>query len=211
MDTILTTEQAKTSGRPIGKVSNDKLTAFIVEIEQTIIRKKLGTPFFLEILSYVKAKREEEDDSTTDDSDEETNTDGEETDEEVSVQSDDTEDERSLKIETLLNGGLYTKSNGTQSYLNGLIITESYFVYAQNVRSGDFESTRYGMRVKDDEYSSSISAKERDQIANSSTEIGNEYLNEVLSYCLDMGLVNPKDCGVSMNITSSCVIRKIKC
>lgn len=172
MNTLVTAEEVKKLGRPIGKVDNSKILSFITEVEQTIIRKTIGDAFYIRLIDYVGSDKKDE------------------------------------AIELLFNGGIYQNSKGEDVMFMGLKQAESYFVYAQNVRAGDFESTRYGMVQKNDEYSSSISAKERDSIANSVTEIGNEYLRECINYCVVKGLINKV--GQSMHTTSGCVIRKIK-
>lgn len=194
MDSILTVEEAKRLGRPIGKVDANKIQAFINEIEQTIVRKRLGDNLYLDILAEVNTKPVE----PTDNEETALNENGEPI----------VPTERLYDI--LLNGGSYTDKKERTRFITGLKVAEAYFVYAQNVRAGDFESTRYGMVKKDDEYSTGISSKERDMAANSATEIGNAYLEEVLTYCYDKEFLKPKDSGVGMNTTSGCVIRKVR-
>lgn len=173
MRTIITVEEAKTLGRPIGqKVSNEKITSFIKEVEDTIIRKSIGDELFITIVEV------------------------------------ETEDELQDEIKTLLNGGRYKDKCGNVHLLTGLKTAEAYYVYAQNVRAGDFESTRYGMVLKDDPYSQGISTKERDQIANSATEVADCYLQECLAYCRSIG-IKTNSINNSTRITSGCVIRKI--
>lgn len=89
----------------------------------------------------------------------------------------------------LLDGGIYEDSRiGTQS-LSGLKTAIAYYVYAQNVMSGDFQSTRYGMVVKDGDYSTHISSKERSDCYNNALEIANTYLKECVAYCKSVGLI----------------------
>lgn len=100
--------------------------------------------------------------------------------------ADNLEDEKLLK---LLNGGQYEDADrGLQSFV-GLKTTISYFVYAQNVMSGDFQSTRYGMMLKDGDYSKHISSKERSDCYNNTLEVANAYLRECVAYCKSQGLI----------------------
>lgn len=177
MRTIITPEEARNLGRPIGKVSNDKLLAFITEVERTTIRRKLGDTFYLAILDELDKEEDEDKDEA---------------------------------IAKLLDGGTYETSSGTIKFLEGLKVAESYFVYAQNVRAGDFESTRYGMVTKNDEYSTAISSKDRDNVANNATEIGTFYLNECMEYCLEKGLIVTSESKNGLHLTNGCVIRKIR-
>lgn len=170
MKTILNVEEAKKFGRPIGKVSTDKILAFITEVENTIVRKEIGDELYLALTNDLDL----------------------------------TED-----YQFLLDGGTYEDTCGNVHILTGLKAAIAYFVYAQNVRAGDYESTRYGMVIKDDEYSTGISAKERDQIANSATAVAESYMSEVKQYCQFKGIRYGNNRG-NVHITSGCVIRKIK-
>lgn len=165
---ILTVNEAKSLGRPIGKVADEKIIAFITEVEHTIIRRSLGDDLYLRILAM-----DEFDDTFT----------------------------------TLLDGGVYTTRCGHKKVLTGLKTAEAYYVYAQNVRAGDFESTRYGMMVKDGQYSTHVSSKERDSAANSATEVANAYLEECIEYCKEKDLI--ADVGESIHLTSGCIIKKV--
>ena len=89
----------------------------------------------------------------------------------------------------------------------GLRVAISYYVYAQNVMSGDFESTRYGMVLKDSDYSSRMSSKERSDCYNNALEVANTYLKDCLRFCKVKGLVENK--SLSSSRTGSIVIRKI--
>lgn len=179
MKTIITVQEAKTLGRPIGKVSDEKILSFIAEVEQTIIRRALGDELYIKILDM------EEFDAT---------------------------------YKTLLDGGRYESDVCNCGYgdgrtetkvLTGLKTAEAYYVYAQNVRAGDYESTRYGMVVKDDPYSQGITGKEREQIAGNASAIADTYLNECIEYCRDKGIL-PRRVRGSEHITAGCIIRKIK-
>lgn len=89
----------------------------------------------------------------------------------------------------LLDGGIYTDEKGETQSLVGLKVTLSYFVYAQNVMSGDFQSTRFGMTLKNDDFSTHISSKERSDCYNNTIEIANSYLRECVAYCKSVGLI----------------------
>lgn len=118
--------------------------------------------------------------------------------------SDEKKDEKTL---TLLNGGVYNDSNGDVQSLVGLKVTLSYYVYAQNVMSGDFQSTRYGMTVKSDDYSSHLSSKERSDCYNNTMEIANSYIRECVSYCKAVGLIQQS--GTPTASFGGITIRKI--
>ena len=51
MEHILKPEEVRTLGRPIGKVADEKLTAFITEAEQLHIKPIIGDELFYRILS----------------------------------------------------------------------------------------------------------------------------------------------------------------
>ena len=174
---IITIEQLKTLGRPIGKVDNDKLEAFITEAEQLHIKPTIGDALFLRLLEEA-AKENVEDEN--------------------------------LKI--LLEGGTYNESdfgrnNDNVHSLLGLRVALSYYVYAQYVMSGDIESTRYGLNIKNDEYSTHVSDKSRSSLYNNAIEIAKGYLKECLTFCKVSGLI--KEQGKSKVNIGGCTIRKI--
>lgn len=195
MKTIITPQEAKTLGRPIGKVADDKILSFIIEIEQTMVRRMLGDELYIKILDKVNQENTEPEPPIDT--------------EEPDVPDAQSEDVADDDFNILLNGGRYETECGEIKILNGLKVAEAYYVYAQNVRAGDYESTRYGMVVKDDMYSNGISAKERDQIANNATLIGDAYIKECLEFCRIKGIL-PKHRSQSLKITTGCIIRKIK-
>ena len=90
----------------------------------------------------------------------------------------------------------------------GLKVAISYFVYAQNVMTGDFESTRYGMVIKDGDYSTRISSKERSDCYNNTLEVANYYLAECVKYCKVKKLITTKT-NRSVVSTGGMTIRKI--
>lgn len=98
------------------------------------------------------------------------------------------EEQADGKLSTLLNGGVYEDREGLQSFV-GLKTTIAYYVFAQNVMSGDFQSTRYGIVVKDGDFSSHISSKERSDCYNNTLEVANTYLRECVKYCKAVGLI----------------------
>lgn len=111
------------------------------------------------------------------------------------------------KYNTLLNGGTYTDKGETVHSFVGLRVAVSYFVYAQIVMSGDFQSTRYGMVLKDGDYSTRISSKERSDHYNNTLEVANHYLKECIAYCRSVGLITSRK--KSTVATGGITIRKI--
>ena len=112
------------------------------------------------------------------------------------------------EYKTLLNGGSYEDDCGNIASFMGLKVTLSYFVYAQNVMTGDFESTRYGMVVKDGDYSTRISSKERSDVYNNTLEVANHYLTECVRYCRAKKLIKSKTNNAVVS-TGGITIRKI--
>lgn len=111
------------------------------------------------------------------------------------------------RIATLMDGGVYEDAEfGTQSFA-GLKVTLSYFVFAQNVMSGDFQSTRYGIVVKDGDYSTHISSKERSDCYNNTLEIAHAYLRECVAYCKSVELLEKP--GRAKAALGGITIRKI--
>lgn len=155
---LITPNEAKTLGRPItGKLEEDKLNAFITEVEQMNIKPVLGDKLFIDILE---------------------------------------KGEENEVYKMLLNGGSYTDSNNNISSFTGLKSTIAYFVYAQNLMSGDLNVTRYGTVFKDDDYSSRISSKERSDAYNNTLEVANYYLKECVKFCKVKGLIQSSKKGV---------------
>lgn len=166
MQHLITIEELKTLGRPIGKVADEKLNAFITEAEQLHVKPILGDELFLELLH------------TTGDQ----------------------------KKDILLHGGEYQTKKGTRTFM-GLKSALSYFVYAQNIMTGDIESTRYGTVIKSGDYSEHISSKERSEAYNNALDVANTYLQECVDYCREVGLI--KTAGKSRASFGGITIRKI--
>lgn len=170
MEHIITPDEVKTLGRPIGKhVDNEKLIAYITEAEQMCIKPALGEILFLRLLK---------------------------------------EGESNDVYKTLLNGGEYTVADEQVRTFIGLKVALSYFVYAQNVMSGDFQSSRFGTVLKQGDYSQGISSKERSDCYNNALEVARHYLSECVAFCKAKNLLNN---GKSRGIVSTggCTIRKI--
>lgn len=182
--TIITLNEARTKGRPIGKVADDKLRAIVTEVEQTIIRPALGDELYMYLCSCTEDGYEMPFESCT-------------------IPS--PQDKERLK-ETLLEGGVYT-INEKPIYFVGLKTTEAYFVYAQIVMSGDFESSRFGMVVKNGDYSDHISNKERSDLYNQMTFTANAYLGDCVRFCKSNRIKTKS--GDSLHTTTGCVIHKI--
>lgn len=111
------------------------------------------------------------------------------------------------EMETLLRGGSYTSRCGEGRCFMGLRYAISYFVYAQNLMSGDLESTRFGTRFKDDDYSTRLSSKERSDAYNNALEVGNAYLQESVIYAKEVGLI--KNVGKRRYAVGGMTIRRI--
>lgn len=173
---IIYPDELNNYGRPIGKVDENKLLTYIIEVEQMYVKKVLGESLFLKLLQF-----------NNDDK----------------------------KLEVLLEGGTYNSNgcicsdsndNGNFFTISGLKVAVAYFVYAQNIMSGDFQSTRYGMVLKDGDYSSHISSKERSDAYNNALEVAHFYLSECANYCKSVGLLKRKGNPSSIG---SLTIRKI--
>ncbi len=154
MKHLITTDELRKLGRPIGKVADDKLQAFINEAEQLHVKPIIGDKLFIDLQKEV----EEEDDSKKN----------------AALRL-------LLDGGTYLEneGG----SDETVRSFSGLKVAISYFVYAQNLMVGDIESTRYGSVVKSGDFSDRISSKERSDAYNNTLEAANAFLKECLAYC----------------------------
>jgi len=170
MEHILQPNEVRTLGRPIGKVADEKLKAFITEAEQLHIKPILGDELFLDILNEV-------------------------------------ENGGNDQIKMLLDGGVYKDCKGRTHSFMGLRVAISYFVYAQNLMSGDIESTRFGSVMKNDDYSTRISSKERSDAYNNTVDVAKAYLNECVAYCKEVGLI--KSAGRPKYTAGGLTIRKI--
>lgn len=169
MEQLITVEQLGKTGRPIGKVDESKLKAYITETEHLHIKPALGDSLYLDLLKVGEDKPE---------------------------------------YALLLSGGTYEDANGYIHSFMGLREAIAYFVYAQNVMSGDFQSTRYGIRIKEDDYSAHISSKERSEHYNNTLEVANQYLAECITFCKVKGLIGNRRKGRSIS-SGGCTIRKI--
>ena len=170
MNHLIEIDELRALGRPIGKhVSEEKLLAYITEVEQMNIKPSLGEALFQSLLAEGYSRDE---------------------------------------YKLLLNGGTYEDQCGNIASFLGLKVAISYFVYAQNVMMGDFESTRYGMVIKDGDYSTRISSKERSDCYNNTLEVANYYLAECVKYCKVKKLITTKT-NRSVVSTGGMTIRKI--
>lgn len=167
MTNLVTADEIRYYGRQIGKlVSNDKLATYIDEAEQLHVKPIIGNALYLRLVRYIEQGCGEP------------------------------------QLDILLNGGIYEvpscECGGGQGevFVNGLRKAIAYFVYAQNVMVGDFESTRYGMVTKSGDYSERLSDKNRSECYNNALDMANGYLQECVDYCKAVGLIkrlgNPK-------------------
>lgn len=147
---LLTEEQLKSTGRPIGKmVGSQQLAAFIKEAERMLVKPVLGDALL------------------------------------IAIKGDDTH-----KYDTLLDGGVYTDKGGEQHSIAGLREAMSYYVYAQNIMVGDYQATRFGVVVKDNDYSQHLTDKNKSDAYNNALEVANEYMRECVTYCKSMGFIS---------------------
>lgn len=162
MNNLITVEEIRLYGRQIGKaVSNDKITAYIEEAEQLHIKPIIGNALYPRLIRYIDNGTGEE-----------------------------------PLLDTLLDGGIYEYPScdcggeeKEEAYVNGLRKAIAYFVYAQNVMVGDFESTRFGMVTKVNDYSEHLSDKNRNECYNNALDMANGYLQECVAYCKAVGLM----------------------
>lgn len=176
MKHLITIEECKILGRPIGKVHDDKMEAYITEVEVMTIKPALGDSLYLDIINC---------------------------------------EGHNEVYHTLLEGGVYEAedccrcSQGARKHMfKGLKSAIAYYVYAQYVMSGDYESTRYGMVIKNGDYSQHISSKERSDCYNGALEVAHAYLKDCIAYCRAKNLVNTSHHGTKYS-TGGMTIRKI--
>jgi hypothetical protein len=99
------------------------------------------------------------------------------------------ENDENEQYAQLLNGGAYNVGADIFSFV-GLKTTIAYYVFAKNVMVGDFQPTRYGMVMKESDYSSHISTAERSSCYNDTLEVANTYLQDCINYCRRIGILN---------------------
>lgn len=171
MMTIITPIELKECSciRQFGKhVSDDKIQAYIHEVEMLYVKPLIGDDTYIAIIEGVES------DSET--------------------------------YKTLLSGGVYNTRQGKKRVFSGLKTAIAYYVYSQYVMSGDMESTRYGLVVKDGEYSSRISSKERSDCYNNALQVANGYMSECVEYMREVMGVCASE---SPKISGSVKIKKI--
>lgn len=160
MGHLLTTKELRELGRPIGKVDDAKLTAFINEAEQLHVKPIIGDRLFLDLLKETEAEEGKEN------------------------------KELRMLLDGgtyFVNEG---GSDEEIHSFSGLKVAISYYVYAQNLMVGDIESTRYGSVIKNGDFSNHVSAKERSDAYNNTLDAANAFLKECLAYCRAKGLVS---------------------
>lgn len=176
---IIDIEDLKMLGRPINKmVSEHKLYALITETEMLQIKPMIGDALYLTLVENVS-----------------------------------NESPKDGRIKLLLNGGVYDQAEytdcvcGGKCYFEGLKKAIAYFVYAQYIMTGEFESTRYGIAMKDGDYSHQISDKQRSNYYNNLIDIGKGYLKDCMAFCKISGLV--KSAGRTLSNMGGFTIKKI--
>ena len=83
----------------------------------------------------------------------------------------------------------------------------SYYVFAKYLMVGDFNATRFGVMMKEDNYSSHISSAERSNAYSDALEVANSYLQDCVAYCRRVGLMSGR--AGSPTATGAVKIRKI--
>lgn len=106
----------------------------------------------------------------------------------------------------LLSGGTY-ESEGRLYSFAGLKAAMSYYVFAKYLMVGDFNATRFGISIKEDNYSSHISSSERSNAYSDTLEVANCYLQDCVTFCQRKGLMNGKP--GSQKASGAVKIRKI--
>lgn len=115
------------------------------------------------------------------------------------------EDER---YKLLLSGGTYTDGKGHPHQFAGLKCALAYFVFAKNVMVGDYQTTRYGVVLKESDYSTHLSSKERADCYNDTLEVAAGYLRDCLLYCRHASLPTASGLG-GQRASGGITIRKI--
>nr|DAN89907.1 MAG TPA: hypothetical protein [Caudoviricetes sp.] len=112
------------------------------------------------------------------------------------------------KYDILLKGGSYTSKDNIVHTFVGLKIAMSYYVYGRFVKNAYIQADRFGAVIKDGEYSSQPSAKERSDCYNDAFQVAYTYLQECLNYINTM--FPSGNCGDKKYIKSNrVIIRKI--
>lgn len=175
---IISIEDLKMFGRPMSNLGSDqKYYAFITEVEMLYIKPTFGDDLYLTLVENA---------NNVNPSDE--------------------------RIKILLEGGVYKpadygKNDGNRFYLEGLKKCIAYYVFSQHIMSGDYESSRYGFVVKNNDYSDKISDKQRSNYYNNIIEIAKGYLNDCIKFCKISGLIRSK--GKSLSKMGGITITKI--
>lgn len=160
MKHIIDLKELHKIGRPIGKVSDDKLEAYVTEAEQLHIKPVIGDSLFHQLQ--------------------------EETEKVEDGQKGETLQMLLCGGSYTVNEGC---ENEVERCFVGLRVALSYFVYAQNLMVGDIESTRYGAVIKNGDFSNHVSSKERSDAYNNTVQVANAYMKECLEYCRFKGLI----------------------
>lgn len=150
MNNIITPDEAQSLGRPLGKIDNKKLQAFIQEAEDFIVKPYISDALYVEL----------------------------------------TKNEVEEKYSVFLSGGAYTTKSGEVRSFQGLKVAVSYLVYAKVAMSGDVESTRYGMVMKNGQFSNHLDDKNRSTTYNDAFEVAYAYMRQCVDYAKDQGFIS---------------------
>ena len=104
--------------------------------------------------------------------------------------------ESSPRTDELMNGATYKCCDNWYSF-RGLKTALAYYAYGRIIRGGNGVSTRFGYVDKVEEYSDLASLKDRQQVAQESFSIADNYMRDVLRYLVHNREVFPefRNCG----------------
>lgn len=92
------------------------------------------------------------------------------------------QEERSARMERLLNGSTWTDCGGIAHRHKGLRTALAYYAWARATRASVVTATRFGAVVKQDDYSRTSSAQERQAAYGEAFAIADHYLSEVVEF-----------------------------
>lgn len=88
----------------------------------------------------------------------------------------------------LLNGGSFESTCGGSRFFVGLKKTLAYYTWARLAKTSPYNLTRFGLVVKNDDYSSRPDWAERQAAYNDAYAIADSYMRDVLEYIKAKGL-----------------------
>lgn len=104
------------------------------------------------------------------------------------------QDDHSERMERLLNGGTWEDCNGIHRH-KGIKTALAYYAWARATRASVVTATRFGAVVKQDDYSRTSSAQERQAAYGEAFAIADHYLAEVVEFLNANRDIYPEYCG----------------